>query len=173
MNCRAGAALFVRSARPANREDRLQPGHAGADIATMFTSRRPSPPSTHRASGTPTGLHSRIEVCPPSSRGAWWWRLHGWLRGDAPLVGVAADIVDPVRREFAACIDDAATAQAGTLLMRINTARSLRELWHLRAALYHVVSLQHSQCVAEQRLAQLNRHFPTRSPRSGLMPLDG
>ncbi|HMM85927.1 hypothetical protein [Azohydromonas sp.] len=138
----------------------------------MFPSRSPSSPSTQRASGTPTGLHSRIEVCPPTSRGAWWSRLHGWLRGDAPLAG-AADTLDPVRREFAACIDDAASVQAGTLLMRINTARSLRELWHLRAALYHVVSLQHSQFVAEQRLAQLNRHFPTRSPRSGLMPLDG
>jgi len=31
--------------------------------------------------------------------------------------------------------------------------------------------VHHSQHEAERRLARLNRHFPTRSPRSGFAPL--
>jgi hypothetical protein len=30
----------------------------------------------------------------------------------------------------------------------------------------------HSQHQAELRLGQLNRHFPTRAPRSGFVPLE-
>ena len=48
---------------------------------------------------------------------------------------------------------------------------SLRDLWHLRAELYHVLALNRDQREAEQRLTQLNRHFPTRAPRSGFVPL--
>ena len=49
---------------------------------------------------------------------------------------------------------------------------SLRELWHLRAEVFSLVSLQHSQHAADTRLAQLNRHFPSRSPRSGFGALE-
>ena len=45
------------------------------------------------------------------------------------------------------------------------------QLWHLRAELYHVVAVYHSQHEAERRLAELNGHFPTRAPRSGFVPL--
>ena len=48
----------------------------------------------------------------------------------------------------------------------------LRELWHLRSELFRQVALQHSQFEAEQRLSRLNRHFPTRAPRSGFAPLN-
>ncbi len=34
-----------------------------------------------------------------------------------------------------------------------------------------LVAVEHSQAEAEARVASLNRHFPTRSPRSGFMPL--
>ena len=54
---------------------------------------------------------------------------------------------------------------------RHDLAHSLRDLWHLRAELYHVLALNHDQREAEQRLTQLNRHFPTRAPRSGFVPL--
>ena len=45
-------------------------------------------------------------------------------------------------------------------------ARSLRELWHLRAEVYNAVAIQFNQYEAEQRLSRLNRHFPTRAPRA-------
>ncbi|WP_119292197.1 hypothetical protein [Azohydromonas sediminis] len=122
-------------------------------------------------------LFSRIEVCPPAAQPAWWTRAGAWLRGghdaavtrpDARLAAVRAEFADAI----ADCVDDAVSVVPGDVLMRINTARSLRDLWHLRPALYHVIALRHSQCEAEQRLARLNRHFPTRAPRSGFAPLD-
>jgi hypothetical protein len=48
----------------------------------------------------------------------------------------------------------------------------MQELWHLRAGIFGMVSRHHSQEEAAERLAQLNRHFPTRSIRSGFAPLD-
>ena len=37
---------------------------------------------------------------------------------------------------------------------------------NLRADLFRAVSVVHSQTEAENRLLLLNRHFPTRAPRS-------
>lgn len=135
---------------------------------------RATPPAAPAASSR---LLSRTEVCPPAAAGAWWARARAWLLGDLAASSAPPDArLDAVRREFAEaiadCIDDAASVLPGDVLMRINTARSLRDLWHLRPALYHVIALRHSQGEAERRLARLNRHFPTRSPRSGFAPLD-
>jgi len=49
---------------------------------------------------------------------------------------------------------------------RINATHSLRELWHLRAEIYRLVGVAHRQSEADTRVALLNRHFPTRAPRS-------
>ena len=51
-------------------------------------------------------------------------------------------------------------------------AKSMRELWHLRAEVFALVSLELSQLEADRRLAALNRHFPTRAPRSGFVGLN-
>ncbi|MGL6108939.1 MAG: hypothetical protein ACRC2B_02445, partial [Rubrivivax sp.] len=77
----------------------------------------------------------------------------------------------PVRQDFIDSLDDIRTEPAGALCTRIGQARTLRELWHLRAELYHVVALDQSQHEAERRVSRLNRHFPTRAPRSGFVPL--
>ena len=71
-----------------------------------------------------------------------------------------------VRNEFMAAMADIATDEADELRMRIHEARSLRELWHARAELFRLVGLTYSQTEAEQRLLLINRHFPTRAPRS-------
>ena len=71
-----------------------------------------------------------------------------------------------VRTEFLATLSDIEGDDAENLRRRIHDARSLRELWHLRAETYRVVGVHHSQSEAEQRLSLLNRHFPTRAPRS-------
>jgi hypothetical protein len=124
-------------------------------------------------------LASRIgwhaEVCPPSLRQAprsAWHRLWFWLMSPGPLQGSPSlHRLPPVRQDFLDSLDDVAGNAADALCVRIGQARSLRELWHLRAELYSVVALKHSQSEAEQRLARLNRHFPTRAPRSGFVPL--
>jgi hypothetical protein len=77
----------------------------------------------------------------------------------------------PVRQDFLDSLSDIASTAADALSERIDQARSLRELWHLRAELYNVVAISHSQREAERRVSELNRHFPTRTPRSGFVPL--
>ena len=117
----------------------------------------------------------RAEVCPPSLRQAprsAWNRLWFWLLAPGPLqASPALNRLPPVRQDFLDSLDDIHGAPACTLCTRIGQARSLRDLWHLRAELYNVVAVSHSQHEAERRLARLNRHFPTRAPRSGFMPL--
>jgi hypothetical protein len=76
-----------------------------------------------------------------------------------------------VRTEFLATLQDVASEGAAALRGRIHQAHSLRELWHLRSDVYSVLGRAHSQALAEERVSQLNRHFPTRAPRSQLAAL--
>jgi hypothetical protein len=76
-----------------------------------------------------------------------------------------------VRADFLQCLHDVPAHAAAPLAQRIDAARSLRDLWHLRTEVYRIVSLAHSQGEAERRVAGLNPHFPTRAPRSGFAPL--
>ena len=117
----------------------------------------------------------RAEVCPPSLRQAPrspWNRLWFWLRAPGPLQSSPSlKRLVRVRQDFLSILADLPADAADPLRLRIDEARTLRELWHLRTGLYSVVALHHSQHEAEQRVAQLNRHFPTRAPRSGFVPL--
>jgi hypothetical protein len=117
----------------------------------------------------------RAEVCPPSLRQAprsAWNRLWFWLLAPGPLQSSPAlNRLPPVRQDFVDILADLPAAATGALRLRIDQTRTLRELWHLRTELYTVVALNHSQHEAERRLSQLNRHFPTRAPRSGFVPL--
>jgi len=72
-----------------------------------------------------------------------------------------------VRREFAGSLSDIRNRQADTTLARIQLARSTQELWHLRPELFDLVACHHDQAEADRRITRLNRHFPTRAPRSG------
>jgi hypothetical protein len=124
-------------------------------------------------------LASRIgwhtEVCPPSLRQAprsAWNRLWFWLMAPGPLQSSPTpDRLPPVRDDFLQCLADIDSDAAAALAQRIHQTRSLRELWHLRAECFNVVAISHSQHEAERRVAELNRHFPTRAPRSGFVPL--
>jgi hypothetical protein len=124
-------------------------------------------------------LASRIgwrgEVCPPSLRQAPrspWHRLWFWLMAPGPLqASPSLNRLPPVRQDFRDSVHDISTDAARALCTRIDQARTLREMWHLRSDLYSVVAVFHSQHEAERRLARLNRHFPTRAPRSGFAPL--
>ena len=128
-------------------------------------------PYRHRRPGLSAAASSlRFEVRPPSLRVAppsAWQRLIGWLVAPAaPVVGLPLRRLPRVRADFRGCVADVALPAVPGLLDRIDTARSLRELWHLRADVYGLVGLQHGQIEAERRVGRLNRHFPARVPRS-------
>lgn len=112
----------------------------------------------------------RVQCGPPSLRhkpGSLWQRLMFWLMAPAPQdAAPPLNRLPRVRTDFMASVADIGTEEADRLRQRIDEARSLRELWHVRAELYRVVAVTHSQAQAEQRLLLLNRHFPTRAARS-------
>ena len=127
---------------------------------------------TQRPTDSPTSVRS--EVQPPSLRQApqsFWRRL--WFRLSAPASG---DVAPPIgqlpgiRASFLASLSDLQGDAVTQVRQKIAGAHTLRELWHLRSAVYRVVGLHHDQATAEQRLADLNRHFQTRTTRDGFMP---
>lgn len=112
----------------------------------------------------------RVECVPPSLHQApesAWQRLMFWLMAPAPQdTSQPLNRLPGVRTEFMAALADITTEEADRLRLRIHETRSLRELWHVRSELFSVVGVARSQGEAEQRLLLLNRHFPTRAPRS-------
>lgn len=124
---------------------------------------------------------ARLEICPPERLPAgmhWLARVKGWLAaswpGSEPMSPVRpqrSQVLSAAREDFFAAVADLQLPAAGALLDRIEFARSMRELWHLRAEVFALVSLERDQLEADRRLATLNRHFPTRAPRSGFVGL--
>ena len=112
----------------------------------------------------------RMDCSPPSLRHApasAWQRLMSWLLAPAPQdAAPPLNRLPSVRNEFMAALADIPTDDADRLRVRIHEARSLRELWHARAEVFRLVGITYSQGEAEQRLLLINRHFPTRAPRS-------
>lgn len=137
------------------------------------------------------GLPARVEVCPPATRRApggaadepWRERLGGWIDAAWPGLLAATRQADAskkstgrlplagVRREFSRNLGDIRSAPASAARNRIELARSLHELWHLRPEVFNLIAQHHDQAEAARRLARLNRHFPTRAPRSGFAAL--
>jgi hypothetical protein len=150
--------------------------HVGTFVSDITAMR--SLPFLHRRGfrstlSDPSSL--RVEVCPPSLRMApasTWQRLMFWLVAPAPQdCAPPLNRLPAVRDDFLHRLADVRLDGAQALRLRVDSARSLRELWHLRTEVYRLVALQHSQAEAEQRLAALNHHFPTRAPRSGFAAL--
>ena len=123
----------------------------------------------------------RTESCPPvrsvSRTDGWRHGLREWLSTGWPVstqAGALGELQMPVqtgtplslvRREFVDALKDIRTQQAGDLLARIRTARSLRDLWHLRTEIYNLVAMHRDEAEAGFRLARLNRFFPQRANR--------
>ena len=95
-----------------------------------------------------------------------WWCMAPWAPGRGVRDRVSPTLVE-ARREFIAMLADLDGGETLMLRARIQRAQSLRALWHLRAELFSLVAVRRNQSEAEDRLAWLNRYFPTRSPRSG------
>lgn len=154
-------------------------------------------PRPERAATTAGATVSvRLEVCPPSARRpSAVARMAVWLQrqlvAEAPLSASASgpltvphDLAgEPVQlqrggklarvqHDFLREIRDIRTVEAGAVQCAVLSARGLRELWHLRSKVFGIVAVHFDQLEAQERLARLNRHFPTRSPRSGLVPFD-
>jgi len=123
--------------------------------------------------GQPSAQHSRVEVCPPAlwpSSLSLWGRARRWLERSPwmPEDHRPVNRLALVKREFHASLQDLDSADAVSLHDRIERARSLRELWHLRSVLYGLLATGFNQVEAERQMARLNRHFPTRAPRAGV-----
>jgi hypothetical protein len=109
-------------------------------------------------------LPGRTSVSPPAVWGEAepiWKTLWGWLRSSNAPAERRIHVLAEARRDFADALADIPAADANDLRRRGQTARSLRELWHLRAELYSVVARHRSQAEADRRLRLVNRHFPT------------
>ncbi len=142
-----------------------------------------APPSRHddgnsrvsRSAFAPTS-RLRGEVKPPSLRtepASGWQRFWFWMTAPSPMEAAPPTTELPaVRADFQSCLDGATDAEARDLGKRIALARTLRELWHIRASLYGYLARTRSQGEAEARLQALNHHFSGRFSRSSFAPLD-
>jgi len=114
--------------------------------------------------------HLRLDASPPSLRHApdsAWQRFMFWLLAPAPQEAAPPlSRLPKVREDFMLAIADVPGAAAHGLRHRIVHAHSLRDLWHLRVEVFSLISVEHAQSEAEQRLLRLNRHFPVRATRS-------
>ncbi|MED5619382.1 hypothetical protein [Ideonella sp. BN130291] len=134
------------------------------------------PRPTRRDFAPPPSTRMRLEVCPPallSEPEPAYRRALRWLAPpQQPAGDTGTQQLQTVREEFAQALDDIGSQHAEFLQHRIRHIRSMRELWHARSEMYGLIATRHTQAEAERRMAALNRHFPTRSPRSGFVPLD-
>lgn len=67
-----------------------------------------------------------------------------------------------VKAEFMSIVWDLQSYTATRVRESITQARSLRELWHLRADLFRLIAVHRGQAEASRRLESLDRHFPVR-----------
>jgi hypothetical protein len=151
--------------------------HAMSPLAQFLPSRMLRK-LTPRHSAPPSSLMGRTQVCPPElwpSSLTLWGRAQRWLMKDHPWTPQSArppNRLAMVKSEFNDSLHGLTGLEADRLADQIDRARSLRELWHLRSALYGQLAVTYSQSEAERRMTTLNRHFPTRAPRSGTLPAD-
>ena len=131
-------------------------------------------------------VSQRTEVFPPDRlyRAARWRRgLREWLNtgwdisrpaesNDLPSRMAthpsAGSPVAEMREAFAQALDDLDTEAAHAVREQIARARSPRELWHLRTAVYTLIATQHSEAQAQSRMTTLNHLFPLRTLCAGL-----
>ena len=96
--------------------------------------------------------------------GAWRWL---WDMDEPELEAVSVTPLNRVRAEFRNAMWDLQSSRADAVRLEIEKARSLRELWHLRADVFKVVSVHRGQNEAQLRIDHLDDHFPVRSFKHG------
>lgn len=108
----------------------------------------------------------RTECCPPgpASFGTFdsrWHYFTRWLRPGSD------GVPDEARQAFEEALRDLPGDEAEKLRVRVRSAPGLRELWHLRSAVFGLVARHGSESEAQRRLAALDRHFTTRRRAGG------
>lgn len=146
----------------------------GAHKRTVLTSVKPGHVPAATDLGALDAAPRRPEVRPPSlfARSAplgllWAQRLWRWLwdmdespRTLAPVSGLRS-----IQSEFIASLWDLQSLRASQVRDQVGAARSLRELWHLRAEVFKVIAVHRGQMEAQLRLDALDSHFPVRASR--------
>lgn len=140
----------------------VPPVASRAGAPSGWADSRPSVLQTERrAQAAPPDLFGR----PPNTLTAWLRRGWTWLwdleelpRQPAPTTGLTR-----ARNEFHSAIWDLQSTKANLLRDQITQARSLRELWHLRADVFKLIATHRGQVEAQCRLDVLDSHFPVRS----------
>lgn len=138
----------------------------------QFLSSRMLRKQQQRHGAPTTSLMGHTQVCPPElwpSSISLWGRARRWLMKDHPWTPQSVRPINRlalVKDEFSDSLHGLTGPDAGQLADQIDRARSLRELWHLRSALYGQLAVTYTQSEAERRMAVLNRHFPVRAARS-------
>ena len=95
--------------------------------------------------------------------GAWDWL---WAPELAPTSQPPVSGLQKVQAEFIAAMWDLQSQRAHQVREQVEGTRSLRELWHLRADVFKVISLHRGQQEAQLRIDQLDSHFPLRASRN-------
>lgn len=118
----------------------------------------------------------RVGVTPPAQFApaqplwkAWGKAFWNWLwdNGESPRPLASANGLRAIKTEFVASLWDLQSLRANQVRDQIETSRSLRELWHLRAEVFKVISTHRGQIEAQLRLDALDSHFPVRaSPKA-------
>jgi hypothetical protein len=131
--------------------------------------------SRQSPSGKPKRLRMTVE---PPSRWAdsdtpfwsvlWQWIWTGQVELSSPPV--APPVLQQAREDFCAALSDLHGDAVADLRERVRFAQSLRELWHLRAELFSLISYHLNQASAQERLARVNRHFPAQAKPVGTSP---
>lgn len=119
-----------------------------------------APSSSFRKEVRPPALFARSQ--PQWKR--WVATAWHWLWDDEDLEEHPRVLqgLNQVKTEFLAVVWDLQSYTATRARESITQARSLRELWHLRADVYRVIAVHRGQAEANRRLDSLNRHFPVK-----------
>lgn len=109
------------------------------------------------------GRQSRVAPPPPpwGQAAGPWRQLWARLQGATPPHHPGARLAQAVAA-FERTLCGLQGPGVGDLRIRVQAARSLHELWHLRPELFLHLAREHSEIEAEARLAQLNPFFPVR-----------
>lgn len=122
-----------------------------------------SPSQARRVEATPPALFTRQRPAWKATLIDFWCWL--WDMDDMPREPVAVTGLAKVKTEFNGALWDMQSLQANAVRDQVEQARSLRELWHLRAQVFKVISVHRGQIEAQVRLAGIDAHFPVKSSR--------
>jgi hypothetical protein len=154
---RAARKTAVRAASPVLARESMMAGSAAQQDAP---STEWAPSSSFRKEVRPPALFARSQ---PQWR-RWVTMAWHWLWDDQDLEDHPRVLqgLNQVKTEFLSVVWDLQSYTATRSRESISQARSLRELWHLRADVFRVIAVHRGQAEAYRRMESLNRHFPVR-----------